>query len=494
VAQLKWDSSAQRRDRGRTQSASPEIGTFHRLVKGSLASHTTGCVASPVAARIHALVPRFAATFPRNVFLAIGSAEERSATVNELRKESHAPALAESSTCMSPSPRHASRTRPLRVGIVTDGLVERTVGGEPAIANGGVGVYIYNLVRQLQRLPSRVQCVLIRVGRGHLDIYTDGRSENIFLPRGSARGVGSLLGLSHASVAARCELDLIHYPNQFGGAWLPKRVRRVVTLHDITPLLFPAHHPWTRTLGYRLLMRRSLKAADKVIVDSMHTQNDVLAHCLVPESRLAVVPLAAAERFHPRAAATDLVSRYDLPPRFILSVGVFEPRKNHALLVAALQRLHAEGERIGLVLVGRDGWRWTDPLASTAGAALHPWIRILRNLPDHDLPELYARAEVFAYPSFYEGFGLPVLEAMACGTPVICSDTSSLPEVAADAALLVDPNDADALTAHLRAVLHDPVLHQRLVTSGVRRARQFSWQLTAERTLAVYEEVCGQRG
>jgi alpha-1,3-rhamnosyl/mannosyltransferase len=268
-------------------------------------------------------------------------------------------------------------------------------------------------------------------------------------------------------------------------------VPRVVTLHDITPLLFPAFHPCISVLGYRLLLRPSIRAANRVIVDATSTADDLLRHGIADQKRVTVVPLGVAERFRAGVRTDTFAQRYALSRPYVLSVGVFEPRKNLGVLIAALDRLRRDGDDVDLVLAGRDGWRWHDPLADAANAHLRPHVHILRNVPDADLPELYGRAAAFAYPSLYEGFGLPVLEAMACGTPVVAANRSSLPEVCGDAALLTDPTDAAALANRLHAAITDAPLRQRLVTAGRERARMFSWQRTAERTLNVYEQVVG---
>jgi glycosyltransferase involved in cell wall biosynthesis len=152
--------------------------------------------------------------------------------------------------------------------------------------------------------------------------------------------------------------------------------------------------------------------------------------------------------------------------------------------------LHGRDERIGLVIAGRDGWGWRDPLTDPAMASLRPWVRVLRNVSDDELAALYRRAAAFVYPSFHEGYGLPVVEAMACGTPVVTSRVSSLPEVAGDAALYADPHDAASFADALLTVLCDTDLRTRLTQSGRRRVRELSWRRTAERTLEVYEAVC----
>ena len=183
--------------------------------------------------------------------------------------------------------------------------------------------------------------------------------------------------------------------------------------------------------------------------------------------------------------------RYQLDRPFILTVGVLEPRKNHVLLLEVLRRLHANGEQVDLVIIGRRGWNWKTPWTGRNSRLSNPGCGSIADVADANLAGFYNRAAVFAYPSLYEGFGLPVLEAMACGAPVVSSASSSLPEVGGDAALYADPHNAGEFTAQVARVLHDGALRSRMVEEGLRRARQFSWRRTAEETLAVYQEVCG---
>ena len=382
------------------------------------------------------------------------------------------------------------RGRPLRIGISTDGLLEREVDGRVQIANGGVGVYIENLVRNLLAVDATNEYFLIRWDGGHLDIYRDQRLRPVFVPATRFGGPGRWFDWQHRSVATELGLDLFHYPNQFGGILLPASVRRVVTLHDITPLLYPSFHPWRRVAGYRLLLRRALRAADAVIVDSSSAAHDLVARGMADAGRISVIPLGVNERFRPVTSTVALTERYDLPDTFLLTVGVFEPRKNHTLLFEVLSRLHTRGLRIGLVIVGRDGWGWRSPLDDPQLAPLRPWVRIYRNVPDADLPELYCRAAAFVYPSLYEGFGLPILEAMACGTPVVTSNVSSMPEVAGSAALLADPHSVEDFADCLESLLRDAALRGRLAAAGRLRAAAYTWRRTAEQTLAVYERVC----
>ncbi len=381
----------------------------------------------------------------------------------------------------------------LRIGILTDGLEERVSEGRVEIRNGGVGVYIERLIRALQALPNGPELVLVRFGNGALDVYRGPRTRSVGLRFGGFDRYARWLDLPYVGIVRELGLDLLHYPNQFGGYALPRDMRRVVTLHDLTPFVVPRLHPWRTVVGYRLLLRPSLARADHVIVDSEATRAEVLARGLVSAERVSAIPLGVEADFHPGARDDTIARRLDLPARYVLAVGVLEPRKNHGAVVEAVARVRRMGEDIGVVIVGRDGWGWNDPREDPRYRDLVPHLRVLANLPSRDLPAVYAGASALLYPSIHEGFGLPIVEAMASGVPVLTSTSSSLPEVAGGAAVLVDPHDVAAIADRLHEVLRDADLRKRLVDAGLARARTLSWARTAERTLEVYERVVGRR-
>jgi glycosyltransferase involved in cell wall biosynthesis len=379
----------------------------------------------------------------------------------------------------------------LRIGIITDGLVERVADGKVQIANGGVGVYIYQLIKHLLEVDRVNEYFLIRFGAGMLDIYRHPRAHNVFLRSSRVSRALGLLDLPYAGVVRKFQINLLHYPNQFGGAFLPRSIKRVATLHDLTPLLFPRMHPRVRVAGFRLLARPALRRCNRIIVYSANTRRDLLSMTMAGQSAIVNIPLGVQTRFRPGVATESFARHYQLARPFILTVGVLEPRKNHILLFEVLRRLRERGESVDLVVIGRQGWRWTSPLAQPQFRDLAPWVRILADVPDDDLTEFYNRAAVFAYPSLYEGFGLPILEAMACGTPVVSSSASSMPEVGADAALYSDPHNVETFTEQVSRVLNDTKLRRRMAEAGLQRARLFSWHRTAEETAAVYRSVCG---
>ncbi len=379
-----------------------------------------------------------------------------------------------------------------RIGIVTDGLEERLVVGEVRIANGGVGVYIYQLIRHLLEIVTKNEYFLIRYSRGLHDIYRHPKAHPVS-PR--LRGLKTpqiVFDWPYRRLARELRLDVIHFPNQYGGVFLPASIRRVVTLHDLTPLLLPRAHPVLRVMGHLMWARLSLQRCDRIIVPSNSTRDDLIRKGFVRGEKITTLPCGVSRAFRPEVRTHDFMERRRLTRSFILNVGVFEPRKNHVLLLEVLKRLRESGEDVDLVMIGREGWRWVNPLNQPEYGALRPYVHIFQDEPEAALIEFYGRAAVFAYPSLYEGFGLPIVEAMACGTPVVASDTSSLPEIGQGAALYAGPCDAAGFAAQVSRLLRDAELRSRMIVAGVERARHFSWRRTAESTLHVYESVCDQ--
>ena len=271
----------------------------------------------------------------------------------------------------------------------------------------------------------------------------------------------------------------------------------VVTNLDIIPLVFPDLYFEDRAHKYRSLMRikRAVRVADRFISISEFSRDELVRRFGIDPARVTVVYLGIEEKF----VRTDedhllkmLRKQYGLPRRYILTVGSTEPRKNVVAAVRAYSKLpRAFREEVGLVVIGRP-WRGrtTSSLLASLSLAEGEASRLVfpGYVEDDDLPGLYSAAEVFLYHSLYEGFGLPPLEAMACGTPVICSNTTSLPEVIGDGGVLVDPEDPDAIATEVARLLTDAALRDELVRKGLARAKQFSWESTARAILQVFRQ------
>lgn len=280
--------------------------------------------------------------------------------------------------------------------------------------------------------------------------------------------------------------DLVWLPNLNFAALSPS-VPYVLTLHDLSFRIFPEFFSARMRLWHRGTRPDTLaRNAAAIIVPSTATKEDVTRFFDVSAERVHVVPHGVDPMFSPTFAAQDhgVRGKHKLPKRFALFVGTLEPRKNVVALVDAIEAYRRKtGDDLHLVLVGGWGWKSGAIRARTQGAG---WIHHLGYVPREDLPAIYRAAAVFAWPSAYEGFGLPVLEAMASGTPVITSHTSSLPELTGDAAILVNPFRPDEITLALEQLLSSPALRERLTRAGIERSKEYSWAKSAERTLAVF--------
>lgn len=295
------------------------------------------------------------------------------------------------------------------------------------------------------------------------------------------------------------DVDLFHSSDQF--LYAPARGAALLTIHDLTTLVHPELHVRANTALHTAKERFAIERADHLIAVSQATRRDIMRHLGIPGERISVVYEAAGARFRP--APPDQVQaaldRYGLcAGRYILTIGTLEPRKNHARLIAAYAALRGRlapdhADLPPLVLAGGFGWLYEDILAAPERAGVAQHVRVLGKVPDDDLPLLLAGAAVFVYPSLYEGFGLPVLEALACGVPVVASNSTSIPEVLGDAGVYCDPLDVASIAQGLAEVLLDPALAERLRHAGPARAAGFSWERAARETLAVYERVCRER-
>jgi len=305
--------------------------------------------------------------------------------------------------------------------------------------------------------------------------------------RGFAR-----LGWTLARAAAQQRVDGLHAqywaPLAYGGPL-------VVTVHDLAFLHVPDTFPAALRLALRVLVPRSLAKASRVITVSEFSRGDIVTSYGVRPEKVTVIPGAAGASFRPlESARTEgVLARYGLEPGFLFSLGRLNRRKNLERILLAYGRLRTGGvSDAPLVIAGKRDYGGEEVLRRMRLSEVGSRVRWVGLIPDEDLPAFYNAAACFVYPSLFEGFGLPALEAMACGTPVVTSDRAALPELVGDAALVVDPESVEALVDAMTRVLTDATLAADLGRRGLERSRRFSWRETARRTLEVYRGAVGR--
>jgi glycosyltransferase involved in cell wall biosynthesis len=278
-----------------------------------------------------------------------------------------------------------------------------------------------------------------------------------------------------------------------------KRAQTVFTLHDLIFKFFPQHHLPRNRMFLSLAMPLFLRRAHAVICVSEHTKRDAMRLYQLPEPKLRVVYEGVHSRFKRIVDWPTLQrarERYNLPEKFIVAVGTIEPRKNLPLLFEAFKLLLADAggkfDDTAIIVVGKQGWLFEETFKAVHTCGLTGRVRFVGYVPDEDLPAVYSLAQVLAFPSVYEGFGFPPLEALACATPVISSNTASLPELLGDAALLLPPNEASQWVSALRQVLSDRNFARELGQRGPNQARKYTWERAAAETVRVYDAVLGR--
>jgi len=365
----------------------------------------------------------------------------------------------------------------------------------------GSGQYTRQLVYHLNRLVSDLDITLVYPQApgepGPEGVPPSVRVESVPARPGH---LGKTLFEQRGFPAAcgRVGATLAHVP--YWGAPLRSPVPLVVTVHDLTTLLVPAYHRGLRARLYNALVSASARGAGHILTDSYASKTDIVQRLGIPEGRVTAVYLGVGAPYSPRPdnSLVDMAVRrkYDLPDFYILYLGGYELHKNVVTLLHAYTYVaQALGEEYPLLLAGRKPTGETPAFPDYDGvierAGLSRYVRWIGYVDEEDKPVLYRNAEVFVFPSRHEGFGLPPLEAMACGTPVVASDSGSLPEIIGPAGFALDPDDARQMAGAIISLVMDEPLAADLRRQGPEQAAKFNWQNTAIETLAVYAKVAG---
>lgn len=301
-----------------------------------------------------------------------------------------------------------------------------------------------------------------------------------------------LLGIPYPGILPRSSPDsrpILYHATEHLLPYLP--VPKVLTVHDLIFERYPQHHTWTNRLFLRVGMPLFVRRADAIIAVSRHTQRDLMELYRVPPAKIHLIYQGIDPAFRPAppAEVQRIRQRYSPDRPYLLMVGTLEPRKNHATALRALLRLKQAGHPHRLLVVGGRGWLFEPIQEEVKRLGLEGDVTFAGYVPGADLPPLYTGADCVLMPSLYEGFGFPVLEAMACGAPVVCSQVSSLPEVAGDVAMLVPPTDDAALAAAVGQILQEPERAAAMRTQGPVYAARFRWDECARQTVALYQAL-----
>jgi glycosyltransferase involved in cell wall biosynthesis len=371
----------------------------------------------------------------------------------------------------------------MKIGIDSTPLPQNPVGA---------GVYIIQLIRALSQLETEHELIVFAqpFGRELIDIPESKKIKWIIVKekKPAIRLIWEQITLPF--LVKKTKLDLLHSLHYTRPFFLP--CRSIVTFHDMTFFAYPELHTVTKRIFFPLAIKINAKFSDGLIAGSENSKKDTLKFNQVPEQKIHVVPYGIDKGFSPisdRQLLDKCRIKYNLPQDFILYVGLIEPRKNIPSLLRAYHKLTLEDQVPFLVIAGRPGWGIEEVNHYIDALNLKDKVHFTGYVDREDLPMIYNLATIFVYPSIYEGFGFPPLEAMACGTPTITTAISSMPEFVGDACLLVPPQDDEALYQAIKKLLYNKDLQQDLSIKGHQQASQFTWERTARETLEVYQKV-----
>lgn len=354
----------------------------------------------------------------------------------------------------------------------------QTTLGQPT----GFGFYVSNLVENLKQVDAKNEYLLARP-KSEVDFSTPQRFiwDQFKLPK----------------IAAGASCDLLHQP--CFSAPLCFRGPVVVTIHDIISILFPQNIPFASRMFYSKWMPFSYSKASQIISISESTKNDIIRVLKIPEDKITVIHNGYDIRLKTRASSDELSKvrkKYNLPEEYLLHVGTLEPRKNLSFLIDVFSEVikDKKNSNLSLVITGKKGWYYEGLFQKVEKLGLQDRVVFTGYIDERDKKAIYQAAKIFTFPSIYEGFGLPPLEAMACGVPVVSSNTSSMPEVIGDAGILISPKNKSAWVEAISRLNNDSGLRGEMKKKNLSQIQKFDWVKTAQRTVEVYEKAVGGRG
>lgn len=356
----------------------------------------------------------------------------------------------------------------------------RTAGGEKA----GKGWYTFHIMQNLLKRDNKNEYILYaKEGVPGFEQFKNARQKNI-------EGGGLNWHRKVAKDIKKQKVDLFFAPSSYIiPALLPKSIRKIMVVHDLVAFLFPDTHNKKAVFIERLLLKRSLKKSDYIFTVSNNTKKDLLENFNLEKEKIGITYCSAGDNFKPvpKEEFITFAQKTNLPEHFFLAVGTIIPRKNYLNLIKAFAIVNEKYPNYHLVIVGKNGWDYEEVYEEIRKNYLNKKVHVLGYLSEKSLVSLYNLAKAFVFPSLYEGFGIPPLEAMKCGCPVIASYTSSIPEVVGDSALLIDPENHLEIAGAMLKIIKDDGVADKLSSHGLNQSKKFSWADSAEKLFEVIE-------
>lgn len=369
-------------------------------------------------------------------------------------------------------------------GNMRIGIDASTIGTQ-----GGPRTYVLNLIDCLLRIDRENEYVIFYNSKEHLGKFPQAREVVVPFSNPATRLFREHLLMAYHYKKER--LDIIHNPKS--AISLLKLCKTVATIFDLIPVTNPETEKWMARAYWKIQIPIAARYADFVITSSEFAKKEIIGRYGTPGDKIRVIPISYnshCKPIVPGPEAEAVRKKYFIPERYILYVGTIQPRKNISTLIKAFSALVKKGAiSHKLVITGRKGWLYAPLFELIKNEGMEERVIFTGFVPDEELPYIYNGADLFVYLSLFEGFGIPPLEAMACGVPVICSNTTSLPEVVGDAGILVNPLDQKAVEGSMLMVLEDSGMRAKMRKKGLIQAKKFSWERTAIETLNIYREV-----
>ncbi len=350
----------------------------------------------------------------------------------------------------------------------------------------GVHYYLLQLVEALDRINPKHEIIILR--QKQQNSFENIRQ--IAVPFPSFPGAQAYRFFYQLpKLIEKLNPDIVIEPGHFGPFNLPEKIKRATIIHDLTPLIFPEMHRWHSQLLQKIFLPSILKKADLVLTNSKYTTKDVLEYFPFTKGKISEV-IPGKDPFFNKKINAEILKKYNISAPYLLFIGTIEPRKNLPVLIRAFNLFKKEGFEHQLVIVGKKGWHYEESLKAIETSPFKNKIHLPGYVERADMPVLYAMAEQFIYPSLYEGFGLPILEAMCCETPVITTNISSLPEVGGKAASYFENGNENELFTKMKSLATNPDLRKQKIKLGLKQVEKFDWEKTATELLENLEILC----